>query len=371
MPADRQSRIRGIRLADALIIIIMNMNATTTNSIDMPSGASWAAHARHPGYRRMFAPDALTLGIFLPLRFYEGDMRVLAGQSRLVSDIDARGFAAAWVRDIPLYDPRFGDAGQLFDPFTYLAYLAARTQRISLVTGSAIFSLRHPIDLAKAAATIDQLSGGRLVMGIASGDRPIEFPAYGLQHDQRAERFAQAVADFRRLLQPGRRALTSPLGHITDAELLPKPAAGPIPLLVTGASGQSPDWIAAHADGWLTYPGSSVVPAGPKALGQKIQAWRDRIPDGGFRPHATNEWIDLVDDPTHPPTLLHGGFILQIGRHALIDLLSQWQTAGVNHVALGIQFSRRPAAEAIQELAEEVLPRFPSHEDVPPLDMDW
>ena len=109
----------------------MNMNATTTNSIDMPSGASWAAHARHPGYRRMFAPDALTLGIFLPLRFYEGDMRVLAGQSRLVSDIDARGFAAAWVRDIPLYDPRFGDAGQLFDPFTYLAYLAARTQRIS------------------------------------------------------------------------------------------------------------------------------------------------------------------------------------------------------------------------------------------------
>ena len=97
-----------------------------------------------------------------------------------------------------------------------------------LATGSAIFSLRHPIDLAKSAATIDQLSGGRLVMGIASGDRPIEFPAYGLQHDQRAERFA-AVADFRRLLQPGRRALTSPLGHITDAELLPKPAAGPIP----------------------------------------------------------------------------------------------------------------------------------------------
>lgn len=95
------------------------MNATTTNAIDMPSGASWPAHARHPGYRRMFAPDALTLGIFLPLRFYEGDMRVLAGQSRLVSDIDARGFAAAWVRDIPLYDPRFGDAGQLFDPATY------------------------------------------------------------------------------------------------------------------------------------------------------------------------------------------------------------------------------------------------------------
>ena len=84
--------------------------------------------SRLPPHVRARRADA---GIFLPLRFYEGDMRVLAGQSRLVSDIDARGFAAAWVRDIPLYDPRFGDAGQLFDPFTYLAYLAARTQRIS------------------------------------------------------------------------------------------------------------------------------------------------------------------------------------------------------------------------------------------------
>ena len=163
----------------------MNMNATTTNSIDMPSGASWPRMPAIPATAACSRPT-LTLGIFLPLRFYEGDMRVLAGQSRLVSDIDARGFAAAWVRDIPLYDPRFGDAGQLFDPFTYLAYLAARTQRISLATGSAIFSLRHPIDLAKSAATIDQLSGAAFVMGIASGDRPIEFPAYGPQHDQRA-----------------------------------------------------------------------------------------------------------------------------------------------------------------------------------------
>ena len=139
----------------------------------MPSGASWRACP--PSWLPPhFAPDALTLGIFLPLRFYEGDMRVLAGQSRLVSDIDARGFAAA-CRDIPLYDPRFGDAGQLFDPFAYLAYLAARTQRISLA-GSAIFSLRHPIDLAKSAATIDQLSGGRLVMASPPATVPSSSP---------------------------------------------------------------------------------------------------------------------------------------------------------------------------------------------------
>ena len=86
----------------------------------------------------MFAPGRLTEGIFLPLRFYQGDMSVLAGQAALVEEIDHQDFAAVWVRDVPLYDPSFGDAGQVFDPFTYLAFLAARTKRVALATGSTL-----------------------------------------------------------------------------------------------------------------------------------------------------------------------------------------------------------------------------------------
>lgn len=142
------------------------------NTTPSTCGANADAFREHPGYRRMFAPDTLTLGIFMPLRFYDGDMRVLSGQARLVSKIDQLGFAAVWVRDVPLFDPHFGDAGQVFDPFAYLAYLAAHTEHIALVTGSTVFPLRHPIDLAKAAATLDNLSGGRLVLGIASGTGP-------------------------------------------------------------------------------------------------------------------------------------------------------------------------------------------------------
>ncbi|UUS14922.1 hypothetical protein NMB32_02445 [Stenotrophomonas sp. CD2] len=100
------------------------------DSIAVP-GASAPAFATHPGYQRMFRADALTLGIYLPLRFYQGDMAVLQGQARLVEEIDRHDFAAVWVRDVPLFDPLFGDAGQLFDPFTYLAWLAARTQRVA------------------------------------------------------------------------------------------------------------------------------------------------------------------------------------------------------------------------------------------------
>lgn len=335
------------------------------------AGADASAFAEHPGYRRMFAHDQLTLGIFLPLRFYQGDMAVLDGQADLVSEVDRLGFAAAWVRDVPLYDPFFGDAGQLFDPFTYLAYLAARTKQIALVAGSAIFSLRHPIDLAKAATTIDQLSGGRLVMGIASGDRPLEFPAYGLEHSARGERFAHTTDYFRQLLQAEPRAIHSPLGSLSGAHLLPKPVTGRIPLIVTGSSRQSMQWLGEHADGWLTYPDSTQNSLGPRRLAEKVRAWRSNIPGGGFRPHMTNEWIDLAEDPNFPRTPLRGGYVLKTGRKGLIDLLTEWREAGVNHAALGIQMAERSPHEIIQELAEDVLPLFPSHSGPTARPQNW
>lgn len=334
-------------------------------------GADASAFAEHPAYRRLFAPDQLTLGIFLPLRFYQGDMSVLAGQTALVREIDRLGFAAAWVRDVPLYDPLFGDAGQVFDAFTYLAYLAANTRQIALATGSAIFSLRHPIDLAKAAASIDQLSGGRLLLGIASGDRPVEFPAYGLEHSARAERFAQSVDYFRQLITADHAPIVSPLGNLNGAQLLPRSVTGKIPLMVTGSSRQSMQWLGEQADGWLTFPESTENILGPRRLAEKIRAWRACIPGGGFRPHLTNEWIDLVDDPDFPRTPLRGGYVLKTGRRGLIDLLGEWRDAGVNHAALGIQLAQRPAAQIIQELAEDVLPLFPSLAGPTPHAQHW
>ena len=334
-------------------------------------GASADAFAQHPGYRRMFAHGQLTLGIFLPLRFHDGDMAVLRGQAQLVNEIDRLGFAAVWVRDVPLYDPAFGDAGQVFDPFTYLAYLTAHTRTIALATGSAIFSLRHPIDLAKAAASLDCLSGGRLVLGIASGDRPVEFPAYGLPHEKRGERFAQSVDYFRQLLAGPSASIHSPLGQLDGARLLPCPVTGRIPLLVTGSSRQSMQWLGEQADGWITYPEATHNILGPRRLAEKIRAWRAAIPGGGFRPHVTNEWIDLDEDPNFPRTPQQGGYVLRTGRNGLIELLHEWREAGVNHAALGMQMAQRPAQEIIQELAEEVLPLFPSLTGPEPHGQNW
>ncbi|MEV4893203.1 LLM class oxidoreductase [Nonomuraea sp. NPDC055795] len=317
--------------------------------------------AAHVGFDRMFANGRLTVGLFLPLWPYTGDMAALHGQSKLVQEAERSGFAAAWVRDIPLADASFGDVGQVYDPWSALTWLAAHTSRITLATGSVIFSLRHPIDLAKQAASIDHLSGGRLVLGAASGDRPSEFPAYGVDYEGRGLRFREAVNAFRDLLRPS----------ASGVELLPKPVHGHIPLLVTGSSQQPLEWIAEHADGWLVYPGASVIPEGPIALGKKAAGWRGLIPGGAFKPVATNEWIDLAEDPRHPPTPLRGGFILRTGSQGLLELLGRWQDAGINHAALGVQHGRRPAHEVIAQLGEEVLPHFPAIETAAPRVAAW
>ncbi|MBC3986369.1 LLM class oxidoreductase [Streptomyces sp. AC563] len=326
----------------------------------------------HPGFLRMFTPGKLTVGLFLPLWPYTGDMKRMVGQGEAVRLADRSGFAAIWVRDVPLSDPSFGDVGQVFDPWTYLTWLAAHTSHASLAAGSVVFTLRHPIDLAKQAASIDQLSGGRLVLGAASGDRPAEFPAYGIDFPTRGERYRQAVEMFRTVLESERPTVASPLGRLSGGvDVLPKPVSGRVPLLVTGSSQQDPEWIAEHADGWLTYPGAMVNAAGPRALGENAAAWRKLIPSGRFKPVATNAWIDLVEDRRHERTALRAGFILRTGTDGLLELLGRWQDAGVNHVALGVQHGQRPAAEVVAQLAEEVVPHFPALAGPTPQEPTW
>ncbi|WP_346012038.1 LLM class flavin-dependent oxidoreductase [Streptomyces sp. SID3343] len=230
--------------------------------------------------------------------------------------------------------------------------LAAHTSRISLATGSVIFPLRHPIDLAEQAESLDHLSGGRLVLGAASGNRPAEFPAYGIGHESRGLRYRETVDAFREpLAASGPRPSGHAIGrgkaqHIgreigRGIELLPKPVHGRIPLLVTGSSQQTPHRIAKNADGCLVHPITTDTVDRPQALGRKIAGRRDLVPDGEFRPAATNEWIDLVEDPKHPPTALRGGFVLRTVPRACSN---SWAAGGNRGRPRRARSPARPAA---------------------------
>src|SRR5258708_34907990 len=121
------------------------------------------------GFQKMFAPGRMTLGVFFPIEAFQRDEPTMRNQERLARRAEELGFAALWFRDVPLRDPSFGDIGQVFDPWVYLGWIAAQTETIALATGSVVLPLRHPLHTAKAAASADNLSGGRLVLGVASG----------------------------------------------------------------------------------------------------------------------------------------------------------------------------------------------------------
>ena len=93
----------------------------------------------------------------------------ITNPERGVELAECLGFDAVWLRDVPVHDPSFGDAGQVFDPFPYLGFLAGRTRRIALGTAGIVLPLRDPILLSKMTASLHHLSGGRFVLGIASG----------------------------------------------------------------------------------------------------------------------------------------------------------------------------------------------------------
>jgi luciferase-type oxidoreductase len=313
------------------------------------------------GFQKMFAPGRLTLGVFFPIEAFKGDQPTMRNQEYLARRAEEVGFAALWFRDVPLRDPNFGDIGQVYDPWVYLGWIAAHTRTIALATGSIILPVRHPLHTAKAAASIDQLTRGRFVLGVASGDRPVEFPAFGIDPDERDMLFRENLRVIREVLADEFPTVQSSYGTLSGtADLVPKPS-GRLPIIVTGNSRQGLEWIAAHSDGWITYPR-------PLAQQAEVAArWRaavEAVAPGVFKPFAQSFYVDLSDDPDEPPRPIHLG--IRGGRHALFLLLDQLRSAGVHHLILNLKYGARDAAEVLDEIGQEILPQLDASQQTAP-----
>ncbi|MEO9825368.1 MAG: LLM class oxidoreductase [Paracoccaceae bacterium] len=306
-------------------------------------------------YNMVFRPDALTLGLVLPLDAHQNsaipDMTRHIERAQLA---DKLGFASLWLRDVPFNVPSFGDAGQVFDPFVYLGLLSGVTDDIALGVASIILPLRHPAHVAKAAASADQLSGGRLLLGVASGDRPEEYPALGMTFPDRGAQFRDSLA-YIRAMGTDNPNYTGSHGALSGGmDMLPKPVAGRVPILITGGSQQSPDWIAAHGDGWMTYPRN----AGAQA--QLVRDYRANSIAAGeaSKPVMQSLYVDILPDADAAPSPIHLGF--SSGVTFLKSYLSELQRCGINHVALNLRFNQADIEDTLKHLADDLLPDFPT-----------
>jgi alkanesulfonate monooxygenase SsuD/methylene tetrahydromethanopterin reductase-like flavin-dependent oxidoreductase (luciferase family) len=190
----------------------------------------------------------LKVGVQLPEVEWEArwtDLRAIALRA------EELGFDSAWYGDHLLYR-RPGDdrARGPWEAWTVLAGLAEATSRITLGPLVAATAFHAPAMLAKQAATVDEISGGRLVLGLGAGWNETEFAAFGFPFDHRIGRFAEAFTIIRTLLREGAIDFAGEFFTARDCELVPRPRPGGPPLLIGSSGPRMLEIAAPHVDSW-------------------------------------------------------------------------------------------------------------------------
>jgi probable F420-dependent oxidoreductase len=150
---------------------------------------------------------------------------------------EAVGFDSIWVGDHLLYDLPGGLTRGPWEVWTTLAALAAVTNRVELGPLVASIGFHAPAMLAKQAATVDGVSGGRLIVGLGAGWNEREYRAFGFPFDRRAARFSEALTIISTLLREGRIDFRGEFHQLEDCVLDPPPTRAGGPPLMVGSTG--------------------------------------------------------------------------------------------------------------------------------------
>jgi alkanesulfonate monooxygenase SsuD/methylene tetrahydromethanopterin reductase-like flavin-dependent oxidoreductase (luciferase family) len=184
------------------------------------------------------------------------------------------GLDSIWVGDHLLYRYEDGTSRGPWEAWTQLAAIAAVTERVEIGPLVAATSFHNPAMIAKKAATLDEISGGRLILGLGAGWNEAEYTAYGYPFDHRVSRFEEAFTIIRTLLHDGRCDFAGDYYRVTDAELIPRGPRPEGPPLMVGSMGErmlsiTLPWVQSW-NAWFTWFGNS--PEGYPALRDQIDA---------------------------------------------------------------------------------------------------
>jgi alkanesulfonate monooxygenase SsuD/methylene tetrahydromethanopterin reductase-like flavin-dependent oxidoreductase (luciferase family) len=194
-------------------------------------------------------PRPLRIGVQLPE--VEREVR-WPEYAAMATAAEEAGFDSVWVGDHMLYRGDDRPERGPWDAWAVLAALAAITSRVQLGPLVACTGFHPPGVIARMAAAIDEISGGRFVLGLGCGWNEGEFAAFGIPYDHRVARFEEAFAIARGLLAGERVTLEGRYWQAADAVLLPPPARR-TPLMI-GSNGPRMLGIALpHVDAWNTW----------------------------------------------------------------------------------------------------------------------
>ncbi|MGH7367149.1 MAG: TIGR03619 family F420-dependent LLM class oxidoreductase [Candidatus Rokuibacteriota bacterium] len=278
---------------------------------------------------------------------------------QLAARAEEMGLDSIWVtdhvivpRDITLIYRR-----DMLDPLAVLPWLSGVTERIALGTSVIVLPYRSPLPVAKLLASVDVLSGGRLIVGVAVGWVEGEFEALGVPFRERGRRTDEAIELFRAVWTQEYPEIKTANHHLTGLQASPMPLQKPRPpILVGGASDAAMRRAARLGDGWhASGTPPSTFRAGALAVANH---WKDAGREGA--PQLSLRIPILIDDihrPAVDAALLGTRHVLRGSLTSIVRELRQYQAAGCEHVALEVSYSTYPAIlETIDVIAEQIRP---------------
>jgi probable F420-dependent oxidoreductase len=213
----------------------------------------------------------LRVGIQLPEVEREVRWPEIVTMARRAEDA---GFDAVWFGEHLLYRLADGTSRGPWEAWSMLAAIAAATTTIRLGPLVACTAFHNPAVLAKQADTLDEISGGRFVLGLGAGWNETEFRAFGIPFDHRIDRFEEAFTIIRTLLQEGAIDFHGTYYSARDCELQPRgPTRGGPPLLIGSSGARMLSITAPHVDAWNAwYNDTNNSPTGVAALRERVDA---------------------------------------------------------------------------------------------------
>ena len=284
---------------------------------------------------------------------------------QLATRAEEMGLDSIWVTDhviIPRDMPLIYRSDML-DPLAMLPWLAGVTERIALGTSVIVLPYRSPLPVAKLLASVDVISGGRLIVGVAVGWVEREFEALGVPFRERGRRTDEAIELFRTVWTQEYPGLDSERHRLAGLQASPMPLQNPRPpILVGGASDAAMRRAARLGDGWhASGMPPSTFRAGALAVANH---WKDAKREGD--PQLSLRipiLIEGIHRPAVDPALLGTRHVLRGPLASIVRELRQYQSAGCEHVALEVSYSTYPAIlETIDVIAEEIRPALQRHE---------
>ena len=299
----------------------------------------------------------MKIGVTIPNNWGIADVRQVLAFGPLAEQL---GFDSVWVMDHLFNNGYVGERLQnkpYYHPMATLSHLSATTQRVLLGTSVLVLPYHNPVELAKYAASLDQMSEGRVVLGVGVGAMTEEFQALGISMRERGSLTNECIAIMKELWTNDEASYHSRRWNFDEIKFSPKPLQKPhIPLWIGGSSPGALKRVATLGDGW--HPSG----VSPEEFSMGLREIHDLTRAAGRDPESLSMSMRVEVEVSPGPSSdraasrsrLSGG-----DTGEMIAGIEAYQTAGVEHIVLALNSGDVDKLKATMEnIARSVLPHF-------------